>query len=199
MLTIGLTGGIGSGKSTVTKIFSELGVSCLDADDVAKQLTQPGEIALSAIRDQFGNDILNKDGSLNREKLRQQIFSDDAKRLQIESILHPLIFETIRDWRSQQNAPYIVISIPLLAGSRHDYQLDRVIAIDIDLEEQRQRAAQRDNAKLEAIDTIIAAQASANERRAIADDIINNNGDLDALRAQVFNLHQQYIAASNIN
>ena len=196
MLTIGLTGGIGSGKSTVAKLFAELDIPHCDADDIARELTQANSEVLAEISEKFGNSILTESQELDRKRLRRIIFSDPEKRALLESILHPRIAERIHTWIAQQNAPYILVSIPLLAESRNDYKLDRVLVIEVDRKIQRLRAAQRDNSTEIDIDAIIDSQASTKDRRAIADDIINNNGDLGALRQQVLQLHEQYLKAS---
>ena len=198
MLTIGLTGGIGSGKSTVTKLFSDLGTPFCDADDVARELTQAGSVSLEEITGKFGDNILTEDQQLDRKQLREIIFSNPEKRRLLESILHPRIAEKIHSWVENQNTPYAIVSIPLLAESNNDYSLDRILVIEVDRAIQRQRATQRDNSSATDIDAIIGSQASTNERRAIADDIINNNGDFESLRQQVLELHEKYLNESKL-
>jgi len=200
MLTIALTGGIGSGKSTITTLFAKLGAPFCDADDISRELTQAGSPTLLEISDLFGQDILNDNGQLDRRRLREIIFSDLQKRQQLEAILHPRINHQVECWIQQQTADYGIISIPLLAENLRRYQLDgqfakqldRVLVVELDPSTQRQRTAKRDNAEEASIQAIITAQASAEQRRAIADDIVDNNGDINALKRQVMQLHEKY-------
>ncbi len=192
MLSIGLTGGIASGKSTVIDLFSELGIACCDADDISRQLTQAGSPALAQIVTQFGPEILAKDGQLDRARLRKIIFSCPEKRHQLEAILHPRIAEEIRQWIARQSGKYVVVSVPLLAESKRSYHFDRILVIETDPETQLTRATIRDNSTAAEIQAILSVQASAAQRRAIADDIIINNEDISALRRQVAELHRKY-------
>jgi len=200
MLTIALTGGIGSGKSTITALFAKLGVPFCDADDIGRELTQAGSAALLEISALFGQDILNNNGQLDRRRLREIIFSDSQKRQQLEAILHPRINHQIARWIQQQTTDYGIISIPLLTENLYRHQLDgqfakqfdRILVVELAPSAQRQRTAKRDNAEEASIQAIIATQASAEQRRAIADDIIDNNGDINALKRQVMQLHEKY-------
>ena len=196
MLTIGLTGGIGSGKSTVAEFFAELGTPCCDADDVGRRLTQAGSATLLEISALFGSEIVNDDGQLDRPQLRDIIFSDTQKRQQLEAILHPLIRQKIHDWINRQTASYGLISIPLLAENHDQYQFDRVLVLELSPSAQQLRAVQRDKANESDIQAIIASQASAEQRRAIASDIIDNNGNINELRQRVIHLHNKYCALS---
>lgn len=193
MLTIGLTGGIGSGKSTISEIFSELGTPCCDADEVGRSLTQVGSPALQEIVDAFGDEILDSDGQLDRRRLRQIIFSAPEKRLQLEAILHPRIRQHIQRWISEQTASYCLVSVPLLAENQNHYHFDRVLVAKLDDSLQRQRTSQRDQISQSDIEAIMASQASNEQRLAIADDIIDNNGDFNTLRLQIIDLHTKYL------
>lgn len=196
MLIIGLTGGVGSGKSTVTACFEALGVPCCDADQVARELTQSGTQALAEIIAVFGADMLDEQQRLKRARLRQVIFADAGKRKQLEAILHPRIRQAMRDWIASQSAPYVIVAIPLLAESQQPYPLDRVLVVDIDEERQIERAAHRDGVSENEIRTIMRAQAGRSARLALADDIINNNGTLEQLQRQVNDLHRKYLRLS---
>lgn len=194
MLTIGLTGGIGSGKSTISEIFSELGTPCCDADGVGRSLTQIDSPALHEIVDAFGDEILDSNGQLDRRRLRHTIFSAPEKRLQLEAILHPRIRQQIQRWISEQTASYGLVSVPLLIENQDHYHFDRVLVAKLDDSLQRQRTSQRDQVSHSDIQAIMANQASDEQRLAIADDIIDNNGDLNALRLQIFDLHTKYLS-----
>lgn len=196
MLTIGLTGGIGSGKSTVSTLFAELGVPVIDADVVAREVVKPGEPALDEIAARFGQEILNPDGSLNRTNLRELIFADPQARRDLETILHPRIRSRMAEQLSALETPYALLSIPLLVESGHAYNLDRVLVVDLPEDQQIQRVCQRDNSSREQTVAILKAQCSRQERLAIADDVIENSGDLAALKEQVLALHQKYLALS---
>lgn len=192
MLTIGLTGGIGSGKSTVSKFFEELGIPCCDADEFARVLTQVNSPALLEISELFGPEILDDQGQLNRHRLREIVFSQPRKRQQLEAILHPRVREKIQSWIDRQTASYGIISVPLLTENQNQYQFDRILVVELDPLSQKQRTAKRDNVDEIDVEAIIAAQANPNERRAIADDVINNNGDIDELQQQIRRLHEKY-------
>lgn len=194
MLKIGLTGGIGSGKSTVCRFFEELGIPVIDADVVARNLTEAGQPALRRISDECGSDTINKDGSLNRELLRQRVFSDASLRKKLEDILHPLIKKKILDLVAKTHTPYLVIAIPLLIERNWLDLVDRVLVVDTSIEQQIQRSKTRDKASETQIRSIIRSQTDRDTRIAIADDIIYNNSDLAQLRQQVVQLHQRYLS-----
>jgi len=193
MLTIGLTGGIGSGKSTVAEMFRELGAPILDSDVVAREVVEPGTEGLKAVRERFGDDVVQADGGLNRAALRRRIFADEGERRALEGLLHPRIIARMRAWAQPLRAPYCIMVIPLLVESRLGHLVDRILVVDAPVEEQRRRAAVRDTAEAGDIDRVIAAQASRAERLAQADDVVRNDGDLNALREQVLALHQRYL------
>ncbi len=198
MLTIGLTGGIGSGKSTVTGLFSELGVPIIDADVAAREVVTQGEPALAEIAARFGGEVLNSDGTLNRSKLREEVFADPTARKDLEAILHPRIRSRMAEQLSALTTPYAILSIPLLVESGGAYNLDRVLVIDLPEEEQLNRVCQRDGITPEQAAAILHAQCSRSDRLAIADDVIENSGDLASLKEQVLTLHQKYLALAEI-
>ncbi len=192
VLRIGLTGGIGSGKSTACEIFSELKVPVIDADVIAVKAVKPGMPALQSIIDEFGVKIITKDGYLNRKKLRDRIFKNESDRRKLESILHPVIYKEIERQTKSINSAYCIISIPLLLETGTSDIIDRILVIDIPKELQLSRASARDNASLKNIETIIHSQISRDDRLAAADDIINNEGDIENLRKQIYDLHEFY-------
>ncbi|MCH8163191.1 MAG: dephospho-CoA kinase [Proteobacteria bacterium] len=192
VLRIGLTGGIGSGKSTACEIFSELKVPVIDADVIAVKAVKPGMPALQSIIDEFGVKIITKDGYLNRKKLRDRIFKNESDRRKLESILHPVIYKEIERQTKSINSAYCIISIPLLLETGTSDIIDRILVIDIPKELQLSRASARDNASLKNIGIIIHSQISRDDRLAAADDIINNEGDIENLRKQIYDLHEFY-------
>ena len=192
VLRIGLSGGIGSGKSTACEIFSELGVPVIDADIIAHNMVQAGMPALQLIKEEFGEDIITKDGLLDRKKVRNQIFTNETYRKKLENILHPVIYEKIAHDIENINSSYCIISIPLLLETGPLDIIDRILIIDASRELQLSRASVRDNASLNDIEGIIQAQIPRNVRLATADDIINNEGDIENLRKQIYDLHEFY-------
>ena len=192
VLRIGITGGIGSGKSTACEIFSELKVPVIDADVIAVKAVKPGMPALQSIIDEFGVKIITKDGYLNRKELRDRIFKNESDRRKLESILHPVIYKEIARQTKDINSAYCIISIPLLLETGTSDIIDRILVIDIPKELQLSRASARDNASLKNIETIIHSQISRDDRLAAADDIINNEGDIENLRKQIYDLHEFY-------
>jgi len=192
ILKIGLTGGIGSGKSTACEIFSGLGVPVIDADAITHKVVKPGMPALQSIIDEFGVNIITKDGCLNSKKLRDRIFINETDRKKLESILHPIIYEKISHEAENINSSYCIISIPLLLETGASDIIDRILIIDVPKELQLSRASVRDNASLNDIEGIIQAQISRDDRLAAADDIINNEGDFKNLRRQIYELHEFY-------
>ena len=192
VLKIGLTGGIGSGKSTACEIFSELGVPIIDADIVARKVVQAGMPALQLIKEEFGEDIITKDGVLDRKKVRDQIFTNEIDRKKLENILHPVIYERIVHETENIDSSYCIISIPLLLETEALDIIDRVLIIDVSEKLQLSRASVRDNASLNDIKRIIRTQMSRDNRLAAADDIINNEGDIENLRRQIHDLHEFY-------
>ncbi|MCK9395213.1 MAG: dephospho-CoA kinase [Methylobacter sp.] len=196
MLRVGLTGGIGCGKSTVAKIFANLNIPVLDADEIAHRLVETGRPALAQIRQEFGADILNPDGSLNRKNLRERVFSDFKQKQKLESILHPLIFKALQAELEQLIAPYCIVSVPLLFETGMTHLVDRILVIDCPVEIQIERVKTRDNLTVERIQSIIDSQVSRADRKAKADDLIDNSGADYRLAEQVKKLHNLYLSLS---
>lgn len=196
MLKVGLTGGIGCGKSTVAKIFAGLNVPMLDADEIARRLVEKGQPALAQIQQEFGNAILNPDGSLNRKTLRERIFSSPQQKQKLESILHPLIYKTLQAELEQLTAPYCIISIPLLFETDMTHFVDRILVIDCPVETQLERVKVRDGLTDERIQSIIDSQVSRTFRKAKADDLIDNSATDYRLAEQVKKLHNLYLSIS---
>ncbi len=192
ILKIGLTGGIGSGKSTACEIFSGLGVPVIDADAIAHKVVKPGMPALQSIIDEFGVKIITKDGYLKRKELRDRIFKNESDRRKLEGILHPVIYKEIARQTKGISSPYCIISIPLLLETGASDVIDRILVIDVSTELQLSRASVRDNASLKNIETIIHSQISRDDRLAAADDMLNNEGDIENLRRQISDLHRFY-------
>jgi len=193
VLKIGLTGGIGSGKSTVTALFSQLNIPIIDADIIAHQLVQPYQPALLKLQQVFGDAIINADNTLDRAYLRDIVFTDKEKKIKLESILHPLIFQQMQLEYEQQNSAYVILSIPLLIETKMTSFVDRILVIDCAVETQIKRVKQRDNLSNERILSIISIQASRKQRLSHADDIIDNSNSTSQLAEQVKKLHNHYI------
>ena len=191
---VGLTGGIGSGKTTVCAQFAELGVEVIDADHISRQVVEPGSPALQQLRDWFGADSLLPDGSLNRSWLRTLIFKDAAARERVESLLHPLIRSSILGHIHRTQSRWLILAAPLLLeSSAYDF-VDRILVVDVDEAVQIARTRSRDQCSEEQVRRIMALQLSRNERLRRADDVIHNDGDIGALRQQVracFDLYQR--------
>jgi dephospho-CoA kinase len=191
-LRIGLTGGIASGKSTVADLFEALGAQIIDTDVIARDVVARGQPALAEIREAFGPGVIDESGALDRRAMRELVFSDEQKRRQLESILHPrIVDETVRQSEALDGT-YQVIVVPLLTGSKLRAFVDRVLVVDCDEATQIRRLLARDAESEEQARRILAAQSTREERLAIADDVINNDGDLDAARKQVSELHEIY-------
>ena len=191
-LCIGLTGGIGSGKTEASRAFSRLGTSVIDTDLIARELVEPGQAALSEISAAFGGQFVDESGRLDRSRLRQAAFSNPEQRKKLESI-HPRILERAITLANQAPTPYCVLVIPLLVESALDFPLDRVLVIDTPRERQYQRVAARDAVTRSEIDAILATQASREKRLAVADDVIVNDSDLEHLRKEIERLHHFYL------
>ncbi|MEJ8569609.1 dephospho-CoA kinase [Elongatibacter sediminis] len=191
-----LTGGIASGKTSVSDRFAELGAPVIDTDLIAREVVQPGEAALTEVVSAFGDEVLTADGELDRSRMRDLIFSDPERRRLLESILHPAIAErALQRIRTTTSGPYCILVVPLLAETGLFSWADRVLLVDVDEETQIRRLTARDGSSREQAEAALAAQASREERRALADDIIDNSGSLDELYAAVDHLHAQYSSA----
>ena len=192
-LRIGLTGGIGSGKSTAAAQFAQLGIPVIDTDEIARQLVEPGAAGFVAVLAAFGREILTADGRIDRAALRRLVFVDEQRRLQLESLLHPLIRQEVRRRVEDTSAPYCIIAIPLLVETGQRDLVDRVLVIDAPEELQRQRAAARPGWSAEDVDRVMRSQAGREARRQVADDLILNDGDITALQEAVVRLHARYL------
>jgi dephospho-CoA kinase len=192
-LRIGLTGGIASGKSTVAKMFAELGVPVIDTDVVARQVVEPGQPGLDAVIDRFGADLLTRDGHLDRRALRNLVFDEADQRHALEAIVHPLIRARTIELADQAGGPYQVLVIPLLVETNFSALVDRVLVIDCPENQQRTRLLARDDETPERVNQILAAQVGRQKRLAAADDVIDNAGSLEQTRARVAELHAQYL------
>ena len=191
-MRIGLTGGIASGKSVVAAMFAELGAQIIDTDVIAREVVEPSRPALDDIRQRFGSEVLAEDGRLDRGTLRQIVFSDEAARKDLESILHPRIGDETRRQAAELTGDYQVIVVPLLVGSPLRQFVDRIVVVDCDEKTQMERLLSRDAETVAQARRMIAAQASRNERLAIADDVVDNSGDLNQTRKQVEALDTTY-------
>lgn len=195
---VGLTGGIGCGKSTVSALFAECGAAVIDSDTLSHQLTQAGGAAIAAIRSAFGDDYIDASGALDRARMRQRVFSDPAARLRLESILHPLIrTQMLAQATTAGPAPYLLLVIPLLfeiPGYRELVQ--RTLVVDCAEATQLARAMRRSGLDEQTVRAIMATQIARAERLQRADEVIHNDSDLDSLRGQVQRLHQRYLTLS---
>ena len=194
---VGLTGGIGSGKSTIAELFAELGVPVIDADLVARQVVEKGSPLLAEIAAHFGPEILLEDGALNRAALREKIFANETQKHWLNQLLHPAIrHEMLRQLAAQQ-APYCIFMVPLLIENNLTALCQRILVIDVLEHTQVERACQRDNNQVEQIKRIMQSQVSRQERLKYADDVINNNEDLIAslpqIKQKVLDLHHLYL------
>ena len=193
-MIVGLTGGIGSGKSTVARAFGSLGIGWVDADDVAREVVMPGEPALAAISEHFGNDVLHADGTLNRAALRSIVFDNPVERQWLESVTHPRVRERILVHleRLQRQSPYVLLVSPLLFESGQDKLVDRTVVVDVPLELQLSRTRARDDVSEAQVHAILAAQLPREERLTKANDVIDNSGDHASMMQQVTQLDQHY-------
>ncbi len=194
---VGLTGGIGSGKSTVANLFAELGVPVVDADIVARQVVEKGSPLLTQITAHFGIQVLTETGELNRAVLRNLIFHNETEKNWLNALLHPAIREEMLAQLERQTAPYILFVVPLLIENKLNTLCDRVLVIDVKPETQLARASQRDKNNIQLIQQIMNAQVSRDTRLQYADDIINNDDELvekgNVLRQNVLKLHRTYL------
>jgi len=194
-LAVVVTGGIAAGKTTVTNAFAALGVPIFDADAVSRELVAPGQPALAEIAATFGAGTLASGGELDRRRLRERIFDDEAARRRLEAILHPRVRSELRARAAACSAPYCLLAIPLYAESARAYDwVDRVLVVDVPQAVQLARLMQRDGMTAEFAQRALAAQATRAQRLALADDVIDNSGNLDGLPQIVARLHRLYTA-----
>ena len=194
MFTVVMTGGIASGKTSASDLFALYGVPILDTDLAARTVVEPGQPALDEIKVSFGSDVITASGELNRAALREVIFEHPEKRRELEAILHPKIRAHINWLKDQLDASYCIIVVPLFLESGRGYDADRLLVIDVPIETQRNRLAQRDGTTPEQIEKILNSQATREERLSAADDVIDNATSPDDLAAQVAELHKQYLS-----
>jgi dephospho-CoA kinase len=199
-LRIGLTGGIASGKSTVAKRFTELGIPVIDADHAARAVVAVGTPGLGQVIQRFGSGAIAANGELDRRALRNLIFSDAAARADLNAILHPLIRSYMEQHVAAAVGPYVVLAIPLLieGGSQRD-RIDRIVVVDVDESVQLKRLTERDGSTPEQARAILAAQASRSARLSAADDILANSGTVMELRQAVDRLHERYLHLAQQN
>lgn len=192
-MIIGLTGGIGSGKTTVAQMFRELGVEVVDSDQITRGLVAPEQPAFQKILEHFGKEYLNKDGTLNRAKLRSTVFESSEKRQWLEELLHPLVKEAILEIKAKIPAgKYIIVEIPLLVEANFENAVDRVLVIDCREATQIERVEKRDGLPKTVIQTILDTQASSSNRLSKANDVIENEGHKEDLKAKVKALYLYY-------
>jgi len=194
MLRIGLTGGIGSGKSTVAALFAAHGVPVIDADSIAHRLTLPGTSVTAEILQAFGLDVADSGGGIDRKRLAQHVFNDRSKRTRLENILHPLIRAEMLRAQKGLDAPYCLLVIPLLIETGQHGLVDRVLVVEVEENTQIARVAARDGRSEAEIRAILSTQADRAQRLKMADDCINNTGELAELKTQVEVLHRKYLA-----
>jgi dephospho-CoA kinase len=197
MLTVALTGGIGSGKSTVAERLAELGVPVIDTDQLARELVEPGMPALEEIVRTFGQELLNAQGRLDRKALRTRVFAEPRDRQRLETILHPRIRAEMLRRLSKFDAPYAVLVIPLLVETGQTDLADRVLVVDVPEAIQIQRVRQRDGSEEASVRRILTAQSDRTTRLAAADDVIDNSGTPEQLTHQIRRLHRRYMQLAN--
>ena len=189
-MIIGLTGGIGSGKSTAVKIFKELGIDSIDADDVAKNILDSNKNARKLFIEEFGDKYILKNHKINRDLLREDIFNDKSKIKKLESIIHPIVREEIFEFIQKSESIYTIIDVPLIFETKSEDFYNKIVVVDCDTNTQILRASQRDNQTEESILKIIGNQATREERFSIADYVINNDSSYGNLKKEVIKTHQ---------
>lgn len=195
MYVVAITGGIGSGKTTVANQFAALGIEVVDADLIAREVVGPGTPALTAIASHFGPGILDEQGRLDRRALRERIFSDPAAKFWLNALLHPIIRSEMLRQCAAVSSPYCLLVVPLLVENRLTELADRVLVIDVDEATQIERTCHRDGVSREQAQAILASQASRSERLAMADDVLDNqSGTTETIRERILALHETYLA-----
>jgi|TARA_B100001105_G_scaffold99897_1_gene79911 dephospho-CoA kinase len=199
VLTIALTGGIGSGKTSIASIFKSLGVPIIDSDTISKEIILPGKPCFKDIVNEFGEEILTNKGTIDRYKLRDIIFNNDKARIKLENIIHPVVFKNIDTEISLINYPYCLVIIPLLIETKSTERFDRILVIDALESLQFERIVKRDDISPILIKKIIKTQAKRKERLRYANDIIVNNDKIMNLNKSINTLHKKYLGLSNNN
>ena len=195
MYIVAITGGIGSGKTTIANQFAELGIDIVDADVIAREVVEPGTPALAAIAAQFGPEMLDPQGQLDRRRLRERVFSDPDAKAWLNGLLHPLIRQEMLRQCANARSPYCLLVVPLLIENRLTQLANRVLVIDVDEATQIERTCRRDGVSRAQAEAILAAQASRAERLAAADDVLDNQNDAaEAIKRRILALHETYMA-----
>ena len=192
-MIIGLTGGIGSGKSAAADLFNDLGIDTIDADDLAKDSLNISSQGYELFIKEFGKKYLDENKNINRELLRKDIFNDPAAKLKLENIIHPLVRTGIQSFIDNSSSEYCIVVVPLIFETNTSKFYDRILVIDCDVDTQISRTSKRDKQTNNAIKNIINKQATREQRLSIADDVIENNGSLESLRDAVFKTHKKYM------
>lgn len=196
MYVVGLTGGIGSGKSTVANAFAKLGANLVDADIASRELVKAGSPALEAIGNHFGPSVIQADGSLNRSALREIVFHDDAEKTWLEQLLHPLIGQWLVQQISASQSPYCLLVSPLLLETSQAQLVDCILVVDVEESTQLERTLARDGGNEDTVRAIIAAQMPRAKRLERADDVFYNEQALDTVASRVLTLHNKYLKAA---
>ena len=195
MYVVAITGGIGSGKTTIANQFAALGIEVVDADLIAREVVAPGTPALAAIVNHFGAEMLTEQGLLDRRALRERIFSDPAAKFWLNALLHPIIRSEMLRQCAAVSSPYCLLVVPLLVENRLTELADRVLVIDVDEATQIERTCRRDGVSREQAQAILASQANRSERLAMADDVLDNqSGTTETIRERILALHETYLA-----
>ena len=199
MFTVGLTGGIGSGKTTIARFFLDHNIEVIDADQVARKVVEPGTAALLRIKKRFGSEILINEETLNRPLLREKIFKDSNQRIWLESLLHPLIEEKITQLIESAVSQYVILESPLLLETKQHKLVNRILVVDVSPEIQLERAISRDGGSEATIKAIMNSQISRNDRISLADDIINNEQNFQSVQSRLIKFHQNYLNLAKKN
>ena len=192
-MIIGLTGGIGSGKSAAAAIFKDLGIDSIDADDLARDCLKINSKGYELFINEFGEKYLDENKEINRELLRRDIFNDPVTKLKLENIIHPLVRSGIKAFINTSKSDYCIIVVPLIYETGSSKLYDRILVIDCDVDIQIERTFKRDNQNKSEIENIINKQATREERMSIADEVILNNGSTEHLKNSILNIHKKYM------
>ena len=195
-LVVGLTGGIGSGKSLACSFFEKLGVTVVDADIVARAVVEPGSPALNQIIEEFGQQVIDSEGHLDRAALRRLVFTDPSRRRKLEAITHPRINAQMTETINDSDGPYVIVCIPLLVENGRQQKMDHVVVVDAPVAVQLERVMRRDNLTESEVEAIMRAQADREQRLAQADDVLLNDADATKLEMQVTDLHEKLLGLS---
>ena len=199
MFTVGSTGGIGSGKTTIARFFLDHNIEVINADQVARKVVEPGTAALLRIKKRFGSEILINEETLNRPLLREKIFKDSNQRIWLESLLHPLIEEKITQLIESAVSQYVILESPLLLETKQHKLVNRILVVDVSPEIQLERAISRDGGSEATIKAIMNSQISRNDRISLADDIINNEQNFQSVQSRLIKFHQNYLNLAKKN